>query len=61
MLANVRDVAMHSTLRWDDVAMSRWPIVLGQAKRPLALVLGFRPRKAQRAAVSEWEHLLATC
>ena len=53
MLANVRDVAMHSTLRWDDVAMSRWPIVLGQAKRPLALVLGFRPRKAQRAAVSE--------
>ena len=38
---DVRDIAMYSTLRWDDVAMPRCPTIPGQARHPLAFVLGF--------------------
>ena len=55
---NIRDVAMYSTLRCDDVAMPRWSTVLGHARRPLAPVLGFRPRNFYRTAASEWGRLL---
>jgi len=58
---NVWDPAMSTTLRWDDVAMPRWPTVRGQAGRPLAPVLGFRPQNLHRAAASEWEPHLTTC
>ena len=50
---DVRDIAMYSTLRWDDVAMPRWPTVLGQARHPLAPGLGSRPKNVYRAAASE--------
>ena len=44
---------MFRTVRWDDVALPRWPTVLGEARRTLAPALGFRPRYVYRAAASE--------
>ena len=52
---NVRHVTVYSTLRWDDVALPCWPTALGQARRPLAPALGFRPQNFHLPAASEWK------
>ena len=44
---------MYCALRLGERTTPRWPTLLGQARRPLAPVLGFRPQTFYRAAASE--------